>query len=65
MFAIAGIGALIVWYLRRVLPESPRWLEAQGRAQEAEILMHAIELEELDSAIPLRAGAEIMKATRP
>ena len=27
MFVIAGIGSLIVWYLRKALPESPRWLE--------------------------------------
>src|SRR5580692_6663518 len=36
MFAIAGVGALVVWYLRKALPESPRWLEAQDRAEEAE-----------------------------
>ena len=35
MFIIAGIGSLIVWYLRKNLPESPRWLEAQGRTAEA------------------------------
>jgi putative MFS transporter len=45
MFVIAGIGALVVWYLRKRLPESPRWLEAQGRAAEAESLMQAIERE--------------------
>src|SRR5262249_19764269 len=45
MFAIAGIGALIVWFLRKALPESPRWLEAQGRTREAEDLMQTIELE--------------------
>ena len=26
MFVIAGVGSLIVWYLRKKLPESPRWL---------------------------------------
>ena len=31
MFVIAGIGSLIVWYLRKALPESPRWLESKGR----------------------------------
>src|SRR6201996_1794713 len=45
MFVIAGIGSLIVWYLRKNLPESPRWLEAQGRDAEAEALMQAIEKE--------------------
>jgi putative MFS transporter len=45
MFVIAGIGALVVWYLRKSLPESPRWLEARGRTQEAEALMQAIERE--------------------
>jgi putative MFS transporter len=45
MFIIAGIGSLIVWYLRKNLPESPRWLEAQGRTEEAEALMKTIETE--------------------
>src|ERR1700761_6780243 len=45
MFVIAGIGSLIVWYLRKNLPESPRWLESQGRSEEAEQLMQAIEKE--------------------
>jgi MFS transporter, putative metabolite:H+ symporter len=45
MFAIAGVGALVVWYLRKALPESPRWLEAKGRTYEAEALMRAIEAE--------------------
>jgi MFS transporter, putative metabolite:H+ symporter len=45
MFVIAGVGSLIVWYLRKNLPESPRWLEAQGRTAEAESLMQSIEKE--------------------
>ena len=45
MFIIAGVGSLVVWYLRKNLPESPRWLESQGRAAEAEALMTAIEKE--------------------
>src|SRR5450631_3424371 len=52
MFAIAGVGALIVWYLRRAMPESPRWLEARGRGEEAEALMQVIE-QEAASAGPL------------
>src|SRR5262249_13110438 len=45
LFVIAGIGALIVWYLRKALPESPRWLEANGRSAEAEGLLERIESE--------------------
>src|SRR3954447_2443121 len=45
MFIIAGVGSLVVWYLRKNLPESPRWLESQGRNAEAEALMQSIERE--------------------
>ncbi|HET7888178.1 MAG TPA: MFS transporter [Bradyrhizobium sp.] len=45
MFVIAGIGSLFVWYLRKNLPESPRWLESEGRNEEAAALMQAIEKE--------------------
>ena len=45
MFVIAAVGSLIVWYLRKNFPESPRWLEAQGRNAEAEALMERIEKE--------------------
>jgi putative MFS transporter len=56
MFVIAGIGSLIVWYLRKNLPESPRWLEAQGRTAEAEALMAEIE-KEAATAGPLPPAA--------
>jgi putative MFS transporter len=59
MFAIAGVGALIVWYLRKALPESPRWLEAHGRTDEAEALMRAIESE---AAAPGRLPAPSVTA---
>ena len=45
MFVLGGIGSLVVWYLRKNLPESPRWLEQQGRTEQAEALMQSIEKE--------------------
>jgi putative MFS transporter len=36
---------LWVWYLRKSLPESPRWLEQVGRVEEADQLLRQIERE--------------------
>jgi putative MFS transporter len=43
MFAIAGAGALIVWFLRKSMMESPRWLASCGRTDEAEEIVRRIE----------------------
>lgn len=45
MFVIGGLGAIAVWYVRKALPESPRWLAATGRDAEAEALLSSIEAE--------------------
>uniref|UniRef100_E1TBP3 Major facilitator superfamily MFS_1 n=1 Tax=Burkholderia sp. (strain CCGE1003) TaxID=640512 RepID=E1TBP3_BURSG len=43
MFAIAGCGALIVWFLRKSMPESPRWLASRGRGEEARKIVEQFE----------------------
>jgi putative MFS transporter len=45
MFVLGGLGALVVWYLRKSMPESPRWLESIGRGEEADALLQSIESE--------------------
>lgn len=45
MFLIAGFGAFFVLWLRKSMPESPRWLASVGRDAEAEAIVSAAERE--------------------
>lgn len=45
MFIIAGVGGLIVFIARKNIPESPRWLERNGKQAEADAIVTKIESE--------------------
>ena len=45
VMVVGGVGGLFAWYIRRRLPESPRWCEARGRHREADRIMQEIERE--------------------
>jgi MFS transporter, putative metabolite:H+ symporter len=43
LFVVGALGALVVWLLRRGLPESPRWFEIRHKTVAAETAISAIE----------------------
>jgi putative MFS transporter len=51
---IGALGALIVWRLRRGIPESPRWLEQHGREAEAQAVVAELEARAMRETGPLR-----------
>src|SRR3984885_2510349 len=64
MFVLGGLGAMIVWYLRKALPESPRWLESVGRKEEVETILRDIEREMALHHGPLKNPASLPPPSR-
>jgi MFS transporter, putative metabolite:H+ symporter len=49
VMVIGASGALLTWWFRRRLPESPRWLESRGRMAEADAIMTGLERERIST----------------
>jgi putative MFS transporter len=60
---IGALGAVAIWFIRRPLPESPRWLAAHGRVAEADRIVSWLEGGVVRAA-PLPAVAEEMPVAR-
>ncbi|MDM0011557.1 MFS transporter [Variovorax sp. J22P168] len=58
-FALGALLAVAILLVRRDLPESPRWLIAHGRAEEAERIVQRIEAEAVaqHGALPAAVGS--------
>jgi len=48
---IGAGGAVFVWWIRRSVPESPRWLAQQGKLDQAKVI-----LDELETRIAMESG---------
>jgi MFS transporter, putative metabolite:H+ symporter len=57
---IPAVGAVLVWWVRRGLPESPRWLEAHGHGAEAAAI-----LDDIEARVVREIGGELAPASPP
>jgi MFS transporter, putative metabolite:H+ symporter len=63
---IGAHGAVFVWFIRRSLPESPRWLAQKGRLAEADTILSKLEAkvtEEYGGPLPAPSEPELVSTS--
>jgi MFS transporter, putative metabolite:H+ symporter len=64
MFVAGSVGGLVVWMLQRYVIESPRWLEAMGRTDEARSVAGSILGEPVESIYPVASATPKQQVSR-
>ncbi len=60
---IGSVSAVAIWFIRRGVPESPRWLAVRGRIAEADAIVSALEARvaaEHGASLPAPGPSEVM-----
>jgi len=69
MFLICSIPALLAYFIRKGIPESPRWYEAVGQKEKAAVLLDKIEAEIIEETgkelPPIKPTPEIISKILP
>jgi putative MFS transporter len=65
IFLIGAAPALVALFMRRSLPESPRWLASKGRFAEADKVVSEIEAYTLAAGLPLPPARQIPTVAMP
>lgn len=64
IFVIIGVSAGILWYLRKDIPESPRWLLAHGQVKQAQSIIEELEVPHAQATQKV-APRKIVKTSHP